>query len=464
MILSNVNINEILVEDRAREEMGDIDELIASINKEGLIQPIAVSNIGIDDSVDNNTDLKYRLLAGGRRLEACGKAGLSEVPVRIYDKELNSLEVKSIELAENIYRKDFEWNEEVRLKKEIHELQTEIFGEKVTTKVGAPEDVGWSKRDTAALLNESPASTTQDINLADALDYIPDLENCKNKNEASKLMKKVQETMIQEELAKRLEKKKASTPTSKLRKSLVDNFIIRDFFKGVKKIPDNSVDIVELDPPYAIDLKGKKKKEGEADIVTRDYNEVDAKEYIQFMSNVFKESYRVMSSNSWMICWFGSHPWFSMIYDELTRAGFQTRMIPGIWYKGTGQTMQPQMYLANDYEMFFYARKGNPSIARQGRGNTFNYKPIPPTKKSHPTERPIEMIQDVLSTFGWQGARVMIPFLGSGNSLLAASNMNMDAFGFELSKQYKDSFTVRAHQGEPGKYCSYVQNLNIGDK
>ncbi len=141
MILSNVNINEILVEDRAREEMGDIDELIASINKEGLIQPIAVSNIGINDSVDNSTDIKYRLLAGGRRLEACGKAGLSEVPVRIYDKELNSLEVKSIELAENIYRKDFEWNEEVRLKKEIHELQTEIYGEKVTTKVGAPEDV-----------------------------------------------------------------------------------------------------------------------------------------------------------------------------------------------------------------------------------------------------------------------------------------------------------------------------------
>ncbi len=277
-------------------------------------------------------------------------------------------------------------------------------------------------------------------------------------------MKKVQETMIQEELAKRLEKKKASTPTSKLRKNLTDNFIIRDFFEGVKKVPDGSVDIVELDPPYAIDLKGKKKSKDDADIVTRDYNEVDAKEYLDFMGGVFKESYRVMSSNSWMICWFGSHPWFSMIHDELTSAGFQTRMIPGIWYKGTGQTMQPQMYLANDYEMFFYARKGNPSISRQGRGNTFNYKPIPPTKKSHPTERPIEMIQDVLSTFGWQGARVMIPFLGSGNSLLAASNMNMDAFGFELSKQYKDSFTVRVHQSEPGKYCSYVQNLNIGDK
>ena len=464
MNLKTVGINDIEVIDRAREELGDIDELVESINREGLIQPLAVAEVFW--SPDNGPEPvhKYRLLAGGRRYEACIISEIQKVPVRIYDKELSELEIKSIELAENIYRKDFEWQEEVKLKKEIHELQTEVYGEKVTTKAGTPEEIGWSKRDTAALLNESPSGLVQDMQLADALDFIPGLDKAKNKSEANKLLKKVQSQVIEEELAKRLKEKKANTPLSKQRKELVDNFMIRDFFEGIKKVPDGSIDLVELDPPYGVDLRGQKKKKGNVETTTMNYNEVAADEYTKFMNKVFKECYKKMSSNSWMICWFGPHPWFQTIYDGLMSAGFETRMIPGIWYKGTGQTMQPNMYLANDYEMFFYARKGSPSISLQGRGNTFNYKPVPAGKKSHPTERPIEMIQDVLTTFGWKGCRVLVPFLGSGNTLLASANMGMSAFGFELSKQYKDSFVVKAHSAEPGQYKSYAQTLNIAEK
>ena len=461
MNLKTINISDIKVTDRAREELGDIDELVDSINREGLIQPLAVAEVHWSPDDGPEPVHRYRLLAGGRRFEACLRSDIKKIPVRIYDKALNDLEMKSIELAENIHRKDFEWQEEVKLKKEIHELQTAIYGEKVTTKSGTPEEIGWSKRDTASLLNESPSGLVQDMQLAEAIEYIPELEKAKTKSEASKLMKKVQSQVIEEELAKRLKEKKASTPVGKQRKELVNNFIIKDFFEGIKDVPDGSIDVVELDPPYGVDLRGQKKKQGNVETVTMNYNEVASSEYSKFMNNVFKECYKKMSSNSWMVCWFGPHPWFQTIYDGLISAGFETRMIPGIWYKGTGQTMQPNMYLANDYEMFFYARKGSPSISLQGRGNTFNYKPVPAGKKSHPTERPIEMIQDVLTTFGWKGCRVLVPFLGSGNTLLSASNMGMTAFGFELSKQYKDSFTVKAHSAEPGQYKSYAHTLNI---
>ena len=464
MNLKTIKLSDIEVTDRAREELGDINELVESINREGLIQPLAVAEVYWTPDNGPEPVHHYRLLAGGRRYQACIDANIPKVPVRIYDRELSDLEIKSIELAENIYRKDFEWQEEVKLKKEIHELQTSIYGAKTTTKAGTPEEIGWSKRDTASLLNESPAGLVQDMQLAEALEYIPGLDEAKTKSEASKLMKKVQKTVIEEELAKRFKEKKASTPMAKQRKELVDNFMIRDFFEGIKKVPDGSVDVVELDPPYGVDLKGQKKKKGNVDTVTINYNEVDSKDYSGFINDVFKECYRVMSSNSWMICWFGPHPWFNVAYEGLVNAGFQTRMIPAIWYKGTGQTMQPNLYLANDYEMFFYARKGSPSISLQGHGNTFQYKPVPAQKKAHPTERPIEMIQDVLTTFGWKGCRVLVPFLGSGNTLLASSNLCMSAFGFELSKQYKDSFVVKTHSSEPGKYCSYAQTLNIDEK
>ena len=65
------------------------------------------------------------------------------------------------------------------------------------------------------------------------------------------------------------------------------------------------------------------------------------------------------------------------------------------------------------------------------------------------------MIQEVLDVFGYKGATVMVPFLGSGNTLLAANNKDMNGFGFELSEEYKNNFTVKVHDQIPGMFRSY---------
>ena len=57
-----VPIDAIIEGERRRKEYGNVGELVHSIKKEGLIQPLAVVDMG---------DGKYRLLAGGRRLRAC---------------------------------------------------------------------------------------------------------------------------------------------------------------------------------------------------------------------------------------------------------------------------------------------------------------------------------------------------------------------------------------------------------
>jgi len=171
------------------------------------------------------------------------------------------------------------------------------------------------------------------------------------------------------------------------------------------------------------------------------------------MRNILRECYRVMASDSWLVLWFAQEPWFEPLYTLLRDVGFDTRRIPANWYKGdAGQTMAPDRYLANTYEPFFYARKGNAQIVKQGRSNVFNYKPVPAMKKIHPTERPVELIQEVISTFCTEGCRVVVPFLGSGNTLLAAANLGLSAVGTDLSKEYKDAFAVRVFEGEYGKY------------
>jgi ParB/RepB/Spo0J family partition protein len=219
MELKTVNINQIEFGERFREEYGDLDGLASSIKKDGQIQPLAVKDLGND---------KYILLAGGRRFKACMQAGITEVGIRVYPESISDIEMRSIELMENVCRKDLSWIECTNLRKQINDLQMQIHGKKVST---APDADGHSQADTARMLGISTGALSEDIKLANAIEVFPQLKDAKDKGEAKKMLKKLQEGVLMAELAKRVKNKQADTPLERLRSNLVDNYIIRDFFE-----------------------------------------------------------------------------------------------------------------------------------------------------------------------------------------------------------------------------------------
>jgi len=434
-----VPLKSVIVEDRSRIELGDIDELEANMKASGLISPLAVRD---------NQDGTYRLLAGGRRFTVLAKNNVEEIPVRIFDREISDLEMKIIERAENFYRKDLEFWEFDKLTLEIHRLQQSIHG----VKAPGPSGTGWSTEDTGDMIGGmSKASVSQAIKRAELREALPEVfDNCKTAADALGVIKKMDEALVKQTIAKHLETKKDD---GKMLSQLSKCYIIKDFFKGVKEIPRDIMHLVEIDPPYAIDVKEAKKREGESQYNLQDYNEILASHYMDGspdgewlgMKTVFKECYRVMAEHSWLICWFAPEPWFNDIYNAILKAGFKTTRLCGIWTKGSGQTKRPEMHLPNSYEMFFYAWKGRPAIAQPRASNDFRYAPIPSQQKVHPTERPIELTTDLYETFAFPGSRVLIPFLGSGNGLISAYNLGMSAVGFETGKSNKDSFLVKVH-------------------
>lgn len=452
MKVALINRDDIDFGERRREEYGDLEKLAASIKSKGLIQPIAVWER--PKPLDEDTK-PYLLLAGGRRFHATFINKMQDLPCRIFTEPvLDDLLYREIELIENIERKDLTWAEQVNLQQEINDLMTTKHGHKIAkgNQHSGGSTEGWSQADTASLLNKSKASVSRDLELASALKKIPALAECASKTDALKLLDKMKKQAVADVLLEKIQAQETSGALDTKKKELIDNFIIRDFFDGAKKLPDGSFDIVEIDPPYAIDLQQTKKGEAEG---IESYNEVDFKDYKKFLRKTMKEAYRVMAENSWLIVWFAQEPWFEDVYDSIISAGFDCNRIPGIWAKPNGQTRRPERYLANAYEPFFYARKGTLHINRQGRSNIFAYDPVSPNKKVHPTERPVELIQEVLSTFTHPGARILVPFMGSGNTLLAACNLRMSGVGFDLSKKYKDSYSVRVVEGTYGKYASY---------
>ena len=153
----------------------------------------------------------------------------------------------------------------------------------------------------------------------------------------------------------------------------------------------------------------------------------------------------MLDRNAYCVWWFGPQ-WYQTVYDILTEVGFDVDRIPGIWYKvnsSSGATLHPNIYLARSYEPFFICRRGTPALRKRGRSNIFAFKTVSASSKIHPTERPIELIEEILDTFVYPQAKVVIPFLGSGNTLLACYRKGLSGFGYDLTDKIKPHFLFR---------------------
>jgi hypothetical protein len=147
---------------------------------------------------------------------------------------------------ENIIRKDLTWFERSKLMQEINRLQIAVHGKKTST---SPTAQGWSKAMTAQMLGVSEATVVEEIQLAERLDMMPELKNAKNRAEARKMIKNVEEAIILEELAKRIQASPAETgPRAEAHEicSLYHGRLLRANQRGA----DRSIDIVEQTRPY----------------------------------------------------------------------------------------------------------------------------------------------------------------------------------------------------------------------
>jgi ParB/RepB/Spo0J family partition protein len=413
-----VKLDSIICDDRHRSVFGDLETLAESIKNKGVIQPVTVA-----------PDL--RLLAGERRVRAAKAAGLEEIPalVREIDGEIDARE---IELFENVHRKNFEWFEEVAIIRDIDRLYKE-------------KEQDWSGRKTAQLLEKGVATVARAIQLANAVDVIPELAKMSTADDALKTIKNLEEDAIVSELRSRQTDPENTYYNSGIQDALrvaERSYVIGDTFQGLAELPTGGkVGLIECDPPYGINLNAVKSSKDTVGNLVSSYNEVPAENYREFLLRLAKELFRVASHNCWLVFWFGP-TWHSQVYAALEDAGWLVDDIPCIWVKSQGQTLQPELYLGRAYEPFFMARKGKPVIMQHGRLNVFNYSGLTPSQKIHPTERPVSLIEDILRTLVPPATKILVPFLGSGATIRAAFNLGLSAMGWEINGEYRDRFML----------------------
>lgn len=215
-----------------------------------------------------------------------------------------------------------------------------------------------------------------------------------------------------------------------------------DCLELIKNLPDESIDLVVTDCPYHIVSGGCTnipRKDEPSGIFNRrnTFTQANAKSGKLFDNNDIKFSewlpdiYRVLKNNTHCYIMINARN-LKDLQTDAEKVGFKFQNIL-IWNKGNAT---PNRYYLNAYEMILMLRKGNAkNINNMGTKNILNIKNIK-GNKTHPTEKPTELMQILIENSSNIGDTILDPFMGSGSTGVACINTNRNFIGFELDEKY----------------------------
>jgi ParB-like chromosome segregation protein Spo0J len=119
--MDEMPISEIRLGRRHRQEIGDLEALMDSIEELGLLHPVVVTSDGV-------------LVAGMRRIEACKRLCRETVPVRVLDTD----RLVQAEHDENELRKDFTPSERVAIGRALEPKEKEAAKERMVDAHASP--------------------------------------------------------------------------------------------------------------------------------------------------------------------------------------------------------------------------------------------------------------------------------------------------------------------------------------
>lgn len=219
-----------------------------------------------------------------------------------------------------------------------------------------------------------------------------------------------------------------------------------DSIKFLKKIDDNSVDIIVTDPAYS--GMNNKLKLGKGRIVGKysDKGEINGKWFAEFQDNeenysrFLSECKRVLKKETGHIyIMFDS---FSLLtLAPIVRKYFDVKNII-TWDKvnvGMGH------YFRRRHEFILFATSGNNrKIKNRSIPDVWRFKRIHNAK--YPTQKPVEVFQAMIFASAEPGYTVCDPFVGSGSSIIAAIKNNCNFIGCDISKKAIDVSVQRINQ------------------
>lgn len=280
--------------------------------------------------------------------------------------------------------------------------------------------------------------------------------------------------------------------------------ICDDCLNILKKIEDNTIDMVYLDPPFfSQKIQCMKDSNG---IEYRFSDIWDTRgEYIEYIRIRIKEIKRVLKETGsvFLHCDDSASHYLRMILDdEFGENNFRSEIIwaykrwsnakkgllPGhqtiFFYSKTSnfkfntiykdyspttnidQILQERVRNSEGKASYKYDKKGNIVIAKEKKGVPMSdvweipfLNPKAKERTGYPTQKPIELLEKIIQISTDEGNLVLDPFCGSGTTLVAAKMLNRDFIGVDKNSSAIELCNRRL--AEPTKTVSRLLQVGV---
>ena len=242
----------------------------------------------------------------------------------------------------------------------------------------------------------------------------------------------------------------------------VNKIFNENCLETLKRLEDNSIDLVITSPPYNMNLRIRNGSYCSRQIVkefSTKYESFDDNlpidEFYEVHSNILSELLRVSKIVFYNIqIVTGSKRAFFKIMGDFSD---QLKDVI-IWDKGSGQPAMSPGVLNRQSELILVFEKENAisrkfskyNFQRGTLGDIWNISRGRKVDKSHGAVFPEKLVSTILDNFSEIGDLVYDPFMGSGTTAVVCQKMNRKWLGSELSPNYCELINKRISEGQIG--------------
>ncbi len=224
----------------------------------------------------------------------------------------------------------------------------------------------------------------------------------------------------------------------------IDRIICGDCLEVMRRLPDNSIDLVVTSPPYnlknstgnGLSASTKSGKWASAAIKNgyANYNDcMPHDQYANWQRECLREMYRLIKDDGAI---FYNHKW--RVQNGLMQdrqdivAEFPVRQII-IWRRKGGINFNPGYFLPT-YEVIYLIAKPNFKLKAKANAVGDVWEFAQEMKNEHPAPFPVALINRIIGST--QADIILDPFMGSGTTAITAMGLGRHYIGIDISAEY----------------------------
>jgi len=228
--------------------------------------------------------------------------------------------------------------------------------------------------------------------------------------------------------------------------------LIHDHFQNYKVYQIPKAQLIIADVPYNLGnnayasnpawYKDGDNKNGESELAGKAFFDTDTDfrpaEFMHFCSTMLMKEPKEKKEAPCMILFCEFEQQF--YYIELAKRYGLNNYINLVFRKNfSAQVLKANMKVVGncEYGLIFYREK-LPKFRNEGKMifNCMDWPRDNESKKIHPTQKPIELLERLIEIFTDPGDVVIDPVAGSGSTLIAAENKGRKSYGFEIKANF----------------------------